>query len=176
MLDTVPDLLSRREPRRKAVVGLARILNRHDAASMAFESGYEAERPDNDQRKISWGVWLFPLDSQRITNDFRLDRCLPAVTQEIRREGIGVMTPMQLADNQFVIAMPEQCVLNTYAPEQSSLGTSWTFFRCDVRKNSRCLGGWFQLWLQVAENIELESDQRVQFREHIQSVTRDADV
>ncbi|MEP3481662.1 MAG: hypothetical protein ABJZ55_20635 [Fuerstiella sp.] len=176
MLDTVLDLFSRRDPRREAVVGLARILNRRDVASLAFESGHEVDRRDNDQRKVSWGVWLFRIDAKTKAAELQLDCGLPAVTQDLRREGIGVMTPMQLAGDQFVIAMPEEPVLNTYAPERNSSETSWIFFRCDVRHNSRCPGGWFQLGLQVAESISLESDQRVQFREHIQSVIRDADV
>lgn len=176
MLDTVLDLFSRRDPRREAVVGLARILNRHDVANMAFNSRYEIERRDNDQRKVSWGVWLFPIDAKTKASEFRLDRGLPAVTQDLRREGIGVMTPMQLGGDQFVIAMPEEPVLDTYAPEQSGAEPSWNFFRCDVRHNTRCPGGWFQLGLQVAESIRLESSQRIEFREHIAAIIRDADV
>lgn len=176
MLDAVFDLFSRRAPRREAVVGLARILNRHDVANMTFEGGYEAERRDNDQRKVSWGVWLFPISAETKATDFRLDRGLPAVTQDLRREGIGVMTPMQLTGDQFVIAMPEDPVLDTYAPERTAIEPRWDFFRCDVRHNTRCTGGWYQLGLQVAESITLDGGQRKDFREHIASIIREADV
>lgn len=176
MLDTVLDMFSLRDPRREAVVGLARILNRHDVSNMAFDAGYEVERRDNDQRKVSWGVWLFPIDAKAKATDFRIDHGLPAVTQDLRREGIGVMTPMQLKGDQFVIAMPEDPVKDTYAPEQSSGETTWNFFRCDVRHNTRCTGGWYQLGLQVAETLKLDGEKRTNFRKHIADVIRDADV
>lgn len=176
MLDAVLDLFSRRDPRRDAVVGLARILNRHDVSNIMFEAGYEVERRVHDQRKISWGVWLFPIDAETKATEFRMDGGLPAVTQDLRKEGIGVMTPMQLNGDQFVIAMPENPVLDTFDPERTPSDPTWNFFRCDVRHNTRCSGGWFQLGLQVAESIKLEAWQSSDFREHIASVARDADV
>lgn len=176
MLDTVLNLFSLRDPRRDAVVGLARILNRHDVANMAFDAGYEVERRDNQQRKVSWGVWLFPIDAKTKAVNLQIDRGLPAVTQDLRREGIGVMTPMMLSGDQFVIAMPEDPVRDTFAPEQSTGVTTWNFFRCDVRHNTRCCGGWYQLGLQVSESIKLDGDQRSQFRQHIAEMIREADV
>lgn len=176
MLDTLFDLFTGRNPRRDAVVGLARILNRHDVANMTFQSGIEEERRENDQRKVSWGVWLFPIDPSMKANELQLDRGLPAITQDLRREGIGVMTPLELRGNQFVIAMPEDPVLDTFAPERSGAEPFWTFFRCDVRHNTRCSGGWYQLGLQVAEAITLDGGQRRDFREHVAGIVREADI
>lgn len=158
------------------MVGLARILNRHDVANMTFDSGIEVDRRENRHRNVSWGVWLFPIDSSMKANELHLDHGLPAITQDLRREGIGVMTPMRLDGDQFVIAMPETAVLDTFAPETSSRETVWNFFRCDVRHNTRSPGGWYHLGLQVAEAVELDGGQRNDFREHVASIGLEADV
>ena len=176
MIHSVLDFFSTRDLSREAVVGLARILNRHDVSHMAFEAGYEVDRRDSEQRNVSWGVWLLPITADADMSKLQLDHSLPAVTQDLRRKGIGVMTPMRLNSNQFVIALPEDTVPDSYAADDSPSETRWNFFRCDVRHNTRCTGAWYQLGLQVAEAITLGSVQQNQFREHIAAVKRQADV
>lgn len=176
MLDTVFDLFTRRTPRRDAVVGLARILNQHDLANITFQETFEVDRRGASVRHVSWGVWLFPIEPAVQSLDFVVERGFPAVTQDLRREGIGILTPMHQDATQFIVAMPKGAELESGGPMQAEDDSNWAFFRCDVCHNTPVTGGWFQLGLQVTELVRPTKTQRAAFREHVSGIVREADV
>ena len=162
MLEAVTNLFTRRDPRREAALGLARIISRHEMVGLSYDQGISDDRRTHDEWHVALGVWLFPCEPTDLAADVDLSYGVPAVTIDIRREGFGVMTPVKLKHEHFVIAVPHE--------EEDS----WRFFRCQVCHNTRRPGSWFQLGIQVERTIELEGSQRVAFREHIQRIDASA--
>ncbi|MCP4785037.1 MAG: hypothetical protein GY903_17575 [Fuerstiella sp.] len=158
MIEAVANLFSRRKPRQKAVLALARIISRHEMAGLGYEQGIADDRRARDERHVALGVWLFPCEAADLAEDVDLSFGVPAVTHDIRSEGFGVMTPVKLKCDYFVIAVPCEDT------------DDWQFFRCRVCHNTRTPGSWFQLGIHVERSIELECSQRLAFREHIERV------
>lgn len=156
MLDIVYDMFSRRHPKRDATRAVTRIMNRYDMVRLSFDEGIQEERRRSDERSVALGVWLFPCGEEDMAKDVDFSRGVPAVTHDLRAEGFGVLTPVQLKDEHFLVAALDDEV--------------WSFFRCSVRHNSARPGGWFQLGLQVDRAIELDQQQRRAFREHVEAV------
>ncbi|MEZ6126912.1 MAG: hypothetical protein R3C49_27660 [Planctomycetaceae bacterium] len=157
MLETL-NIFSRQNHYRDAVLGLARIINRFELVNMGFEEGLRDERRKRDQHHVAWGVWLFPVKPNGTAADVNLKHGLPAVTHDLRAEGVGIMTPLRLQGEHFVLAMPDE------------EDDSWRFFRCVARHNTQQPGGWHQLGLQVERVIKFEQLQLKEFREHIRHI------
>ncbi|MCP4175912.1 MAG: hypothetical protein GY758_34655 [Fuerstiella sp.] len=155
MIEAVANLFTRRDPGREAALGLARIISRHEMAGMSYDHGIVDDRRVNEEWHVALGVWLFPCDCSDRAEDVDMSCGVPAVTVDIRRQGFGVMTPVQLKNEYFLIAVPD---------EQAD---AWIFFRCRMRHNTKRPGNWYQLGIQVERTIDLEGSQRVAFREHI---------
>ena len=162
MIEAVVNLFTRRNPRRDAVLALARIISRREMAGLGFEQGIADERRARDKRHVALGVWLFPCEAADLAADIDLSFGVPAITHDIRSEGFGVMTPVKLNREYFVIAVPCED------------DDGWHFFRCRVCHNTRTPGSWFQLGIQVERSIELDGRQRCAFREHIERVESSA--
>lgn len=157
MLDLVTNLFSRRNPQRDAKNCLARIISRYDMSRLSYEEGIEADRRCRDERHVAIGIWLFPQTDDCPAGEFNVEHGVPAVTHDIRSEGLGVMTPISLEQKRFVVATPDE-------------SERWRFFQTDVRHNTRKPGGWYMLGLQVTKLVEIEGDQAIEFREHISEV------
>ena len=162
MLEAVASLFTRRDPRREAALGLARIISRHEMAGLSYDQGIDQDRRTHDEWHVAMGVWLFRCESTDTAEDVDFSYGVPAVTNDICREGFGVMTPVKLEHEHFVIAVPHD--------EEDS----WQFFRCQVCHNTKRPGNWFQLGIQVQRTIELEGSQRAAFREHIARIDASA--
>jgi hypothetical protein len=158
MLEAVTNLFTRRDPRREAALGLARIISRHEMSGLSYDQGIAEDRRIHDEWHVALGIWLFPCESTDEAADIDVSYGVPAVTIDIRRQGFGVMTPVKLQSEHFMIAVPHE--------EEDS----WQFFRCNVCHNTRRPGNWFQLGIQVERTVDLEGTQRVAFREHIQRI------
>ncbi|MEO2016102.1 MAG: hypothetical protein ABGZ53_17210 [Fuerstiella sp.] len=158
MIEAVANLFSRKNPRQKAVLALARIISRHEMAGLGYKQGIADDRRARDERHVALGVWLFPCEAADVATDIDLSFGVAAVTHDIRSEGFGVMTPVKLDREYFVIAVPCED------------DDGWQFFRCQVRHNTKAPGSWFQLGIHVERSIDLDGSQRVAFREHINRI------
>jgi hypothetical protein len=158
MLDTVLNMFTRNDSRRNAVLGLARIISRCDLVNLSYETGHREDRRAKGQHYASWGVWLFPCEAGGTATALRISSGVPAVTHDLRSEGLGIMTPVKLKAAHLIVAIPDD------------EDESWRFFRGEVRHNTRRPGGWHHLGIHVESTITLESPQRVAFREHIQGI------
>lgn len=158
MLDTVINLFTRKDSRRNAVLGLARIISRYDLVNLSYRTGLRENRRARDEHHASWGVWLFPCSSNATCADFQVSTGLPAVTHDLRGEGLGIMTPIRLKSEHFIIAVPDED------------GDTWKFFHGQVRHNTRRPGGWCHLGIQVESTVTLEHSQVLAFREHIRGI------
>ena len=154
MLEVVANLFTRRDPRREARLGLARIISRYDMTCLSYEQGITVERRDRDERHVALGVWLFPCKATAKAADLNIASGVPAVTHDLRSDGFGVMTPVSLKHKHFFVAVPDET-------------DCWRFFKCDVRHNSVKPGNWYLLGLQVDVSILLDGKQRIRFRDHI---------
>lgn len=157
MLDLVNKLFSCQNARRDAQQGLARIISRYDVSRICYEQGVVPDRRNREERHVALGVWLIPCEADDRAKDLRVDRALPAVTHDVRSEGVGILTPLSLESQHFVIAMPFE-------------NSGFQFYKAIVKHNSDQPGGWHLLGLYVEKMIELEGDQRVAFRNHTADV------
>lgn len=159
MLDIVVNMFSRRHPKRDATLAVTRIMNRFDMVRLSYDEGHSPDRRTCDERHVALGVWLFPCGPEDKAGDIDYSRGVPAVTHDLRSEGFGVMTPVRLAHEHFMIAAKDDDV--------------WRFFRCHVRHNTAKPGGWYQLGVQVDRTLELDCKHRAAFREHVESIQPD---
>lgn len=158
MLDTVFNMFTGKDSHRSAVLGLARIISRFDLMEISYERGLRENRREKDEHHVSWGVWLFPCSANAKARDFSETSGVPAVTHDIRGEGLGIMTPIALQSDHFIVAIPDED------------DHGWRFFKGEVRHNTLRPGGWYHLGIQVENTVSLDQSQIVAFREHIQCV------
>jgi len=109
---------------------------------------------------VSWGIWLFPMQKSDKPQDLVPSTAVPAVTQTLRAEGFGVMTPQILDAEYFIIA----------APSDDSEHANWLFYECDIRHNTQRPGGWYYVGLQIRRLIDLDTEQRIAFRERVAAI------
>ncbi|MCA9048007.1 MAG: hypothetical protein KDA89_04730 [Planctomycetaceae bacterium] len=157
MLEVVTKIFTRRDPRRDAVLGLARIISRYDMQRLGFEEGISPDRRDRVERHVAVGVWLFPCREDSLGEDLNTETVQSAVTHELRSEGFGVMAAEPFAASHCIIAIPDE------------EGGSWRFFRCSACHHTRRPGGWYYIGLHVERTVDLDGNQRIAFREHIAS-------
>ena len=108
MLEAVTNLFTRRDPRREAALGLARIISRHEMSGLSYDQGIAEDRRIHDEWHVALGIWLFPCESTDEAADIDVSYGVPAVTIDIRRQGFGVMTPVKLQSEHFMIAVPHE--------------------------------------------------------------------
>ena len=158
MIEAVTNLFTRRNPRQAAALGLARIISRYEMVRLGYDQGISDNRRARNERHVALGVWLFPCKATDLAADIDLTFGVPAITHDIRSEGFGVMTPVKLKHEHFIIAVP--------CEDEDG----WQFFRCRVCHNTKKSGNWFQLGIQVERTIELDGRQRAAFRDHIDQI------
>ena len=154
MLDAITRLFSKRDSRQEARLGLARIISRYDMIRLCYEEGINVDRRSRDERHIALGIWLFPCAEDATAEDFDINSGVPAVTHDLRCEGIGVMTPLPMDAEHYVVAAPDE-------------NGGWRFFKCEVRHSTKKPGGWHLLGLQVDNVLDLDGSTRRAFREYI---------
>lgn len=158
MLDMVMNMFTRCNPKRDASIALARIISRYDMQCMGYEEGLVEDRRAKEERHVALGVWLFAHPEGQSVADLDFSSGVPAVTHDLRAEGFGVMTPVRLKRNRFLLATPGEN------------DDDWRFFVCEVRHNTRKPGGWYKLGLIVESAVKLDGDQRAEFRDHVAAV------
>ncbi|MEZ6059431.1 MAG: hypothetical protein R3C19_03615 [Planctomycetaceae bacterium] len=157
MLDQLTNLLTSRNSRRKATLAMARIISQYDIVVMPYETGVSVERRSHDERHAAFGVWLIACDPGMNHSDIDFSSAVPAVTHDLRSEGFGVLTPLNLDDTCFVVAVPDG-------------KDAWRFFQTKVCHKTLKDGGWYHVGLHLKGIVETEPDQSAAFREHIRDV------
>ncbi len=157
MLDQLTNLLTHRNSRRKATLAMARIISQYDIVVMPYETGVSAERRTHDERHVAFGVWLIACEPGTTARDVDFSTAVPAVTHDLRSEGFGVLTPLNLDHKHFVVAVPDG-------------KEAWRFFSTKLCHNTPKDGGWYQLGLHLEGVVEPEPEQTVAFRELIADV------
>lgn len=155
MMDRVRNFFNPNESRRKASLAMARLLTWHDMHGMSFRENIEASRRKSESRQIALGAWLIPWCEDTPARALNFDLAAPAVTYDLRRTGIGVLTRRPIEFSTITVAMPD-------------LEDVWRFFECQVCHQSRRPGGWTLAGLQVIQLLELDPRDVTYFRSRIE--------
>lgn len=158
MLENVVNMFTRRQPGRDATLAVARIMSRYDMTRLSYGEGLHEDRRSRDERNVATGVWLFPCGPHADAGSLRIAAGVPAVTHDIRPSGFGILTPVKIEEQHFVVAFPDE--------------NAWKFFSAEVCHNTPRPGHWYQLGLKIDRVVELDQSRRAEFRQHITTVTR----
>ena len=151
ILSSSASMLRGPNPRLKASYSLSRILSQLDLREMPYDEGVSKNRRRDGTRHISIGVWLIPIDADQSPSDADTSRAEPAVTCDLRRQGIGVLVARKMTATRFLVAVAD-------------FDESWRFFLTEVRHQSTRPGGWLQLGMDVIQIVDPESIQISNFR------------
>ena len=157
VLNAISNLLHRTNPRQQVGLSIARLMTQLDLESMPFEEGVQPSRRDAHTRQMAIGIWLIPLNETGNPDDADMNTAIPAVTCDLRRLGIGVLTPAKLPSKRFILAVAD-------------LENVWRFFVADSRHQSDRPGGWYQLGLYVEKVWQPGSLQTVAFRKRVENL------
>ena len=158
VINSISSMLHRPDPRRKASYSLARILSQLDVRDLPYDEGVSPNRRNDTTRHVSIGIWLIPVQPHQQPSATDTSLAQPAVTCDLRRQGIGVLVPSQSTATRFLVAVAD-------------LDEVWRFFLTDVRHQSARPGGWRQLGLDIVRTVELESLQMLRFRNRLNSLS-----
>ena len=154
ILSSLSSLLRGPDPRRKASYSLSRILSQLELRDLPYNEGISANRRCDGTRHVSIGIWLIPVEANQDPSAADIAVAQPAVTCDLRRQGMGVLVPKHMTATHFLVAVAD-------------LDDTWRFFRTDVRHQSDRPGGWFQLGLDIVRSVDLEPLQMLCFRKRL---------
>ena len=157
-INTIASMLNKPDLKRKASMSLCRILTQLDMRDLPYESDLTTNRRNDATRHVSIGIWLIPIEAHQRPAAADTSRAQPAVTCDLRRQGIGVLVSKKVTAPRFLVAVAD-------------LDEVWRFFLADVRHQSARPGGWFQLGLDVVRVVDLESLQTAHFRNHLSDLS-----
>ena len=156
IFNSLTSILNRPNPRRKASTALSRIMTQLDLRDLPYEQGIDKNRRQDGTRHVSIGIWLIPIEANQTPSNVDTALAVPAVTCDMRRQGIGVLVTTNTRAKKFLVAVADQDEV-------------WRFFLTDVRHVSTRPGGWHQLGLDVVKIIDLESLQMLHFRNRLKA-------
>lgn len=156
IFSSLASILNGPDHRQKASMALSRIMTQLDVRDLPYEQGVDKNRRHNETRHVSIGVWLIPVEDDQSTSGVETSNAVPAVTCDMRRQGIGVLVPANIQVRRFIVAVADQ-------------DNVWRYFLTHVRHVSSQPGGWHQLGLDVEKTIDLESIQLLHFRNRVNS-------
>jgi hypothetical protein len=157
-INTIASLLSKPDLKRKASISLSRILTQLDMRDLPYDSDVHTNRRNDVTRHVSIGVWLIPIEANQSPATVDTSDAQPAVTCDLRRQGIGILVSSEITAPRFLVAVAD-------------LDEVWRFFLAEVRHQSPRPGGWFQVGLDVIRIVDLESQQTAHFRSHMKSLS-----
>ena len=157
VLNAIASLLHRPDPRQQASLYISRLMSQVDLATMPFDEGIQASRREAQTRHVAIGIWLIPMNADQKPDQADMNRAIPAATCDLRRNGIGVLTPARLQSKQFIVAVPDS-------------ENTWKYFVAESRHQSDRPGGWHQLGLSIEKIWEPGSLQIMHFRNRVASI------
>ena len=158
-INTIASMLSKPDLKRKASISLSRILTQLDMRDLPYETDLNSNRRNDVTRHVSIGIWLIPIEASQSPTAADTSYAQPAVTCDLRRQGIGVLVSSHVTAARFLVAVAD-------------LDDVWRFFLAEVRHQSQRPGGWFQVGLHVLTIVDLEPQQTSQFRTCLSSLSR----
>jgi len=157
-INTIASLLSKPDLKRKASISLSRMLTQLDMRDLPYDTDLNANRRNDVTRHVSIGIWLIPVAANQSPTAADTSCAVPAVTCDLRRQGIGVLLSSRVTAPCFLVAAAD-------------LDGVWRFFLTEVRHQSPRPGGWFQVGLDVLRIVDLESEQTSRFRNRMKSLS-----
>lgn len=159
VINSISSMLHKPNLKRKASLSLSRILTQLDMRDLPYDEGVNTNRRHDVTRHVSIGIWLVPIEPNQCPTAADTSLAQPAVTCDLRRQGIGVLVPKQMTATRFLVAVAD-------------LDEVWRFFLTEVRHQSTRPGGWFQLGLDVVKVVDPESLQMSHFRNRRSDLSR----
>ncbi|HQX48727.1 MAG TPA: hypothetical protein PLY87_02025 [Planctomycetaceae bacterium] len=156
VISSIAAMLHRADPRKKASGSLSRILTQLDMLDLPYDEGVNTNRRRDVTRHVSIGIWLIPIDVNQTASSADTSLAKPAVTCDLRRQGIGVLVSEEQTAASFLVAVCD-------------LDESWRFFLTELRHQTPRPGSWFHLGLDVLKIVEPEGLQMSRFRNRLQS-------
>ena len=153
---SITSMLHRPDSRQKASHWLSRILTQLDVRDLPYEEGINTNRRYDGTRHVAIGIWLIPIEADQSSASVDTSLAEPAVTCDLRRQGIGVLVSEKQNATRFLVAV-------------SDLDDSWRFFLTDLRHQSSRPANWFHLGLDVVKIVDLEPLQMSRFRDRLRS-------
>ena len=155
MITKISSMFQRRSPQRDPALAMARINTLFGMGSLPWDSGVYADRRAQDEVHASIGVWVTPvLGDTQTTDAAALSSVQQAVCCDVRAEGFGVLTPVQIEGHKLIVAVPNG----------GDADASWKFFVASCCHQTPRPGGWFLLGLQVESIFEPTTVQLREFR------------
>jgi len=154
MIAKVARMFQRRQPQREAALALARITTLTDIGSLPWDSGVYDDRRSRDEVPAALGVWVTPLAGSEKPGSVSMDSPYHAVCCDLRAKGFGVLSPMPITGERFIVAIPN----GTEGDD------SWKYFVANACHQTPRPGGWHMLGLCIERLFEPSSAQMRQFR------------
>jgi hypothetical protein len=157
MFERITNFFRPEDAQKKASVALARLVSQYELDGIAYRNGITQSRRRSEARQLSLGCWIIPFETDR-PQILDFAAVSSAVTYDMRRAGVGVLTFTPIERKNFVIALPDKEGV-------------WRFFECEKCHNSRIPGGWTISGLNLLRLIDLEYRDVSVFRECIHEET-----
>ena len=156
MFERITNFFRPEDAQKKASVALARLLSQYEMDGIAYRNEITQSRRRSESRQLALGCWIIPFETDR-PQILDFTAVSSAVTYDMRRAGVGVLTFTPVELKNFVIALPDKEGV-------------WRFFECEKCHNSRIPGGWTLSGLKLLRLIELEHRDVSVFRDSIHEV------
>ena len=159
MFERITNFFRPEDAQKKASVALARLLSQYEMDGIAYRNEITESRRRSESKQLALGCWIIPFEADR-PQILDFTAVSSAVTYDIRRAGVGILTFDAIELKNFVIALPDKEGV-------------WRFFECERCHNARIPGGWNLSGLRLLRLIELEHRDVCVFREciHEEAIT-----
>lgn len=159
MFERITNFFRPEDAQKKASVALARLLSQYEMDGIAYRSEITESRRRSESKQMALGCWIIPCETDR-PQILDFTAVSSAVTYDMRRAGVGILTFNPIELKNFVIALPDK-------------EGGWRFFECESCHNTRIPGGWNLSGLKLIKLIELEHRDVSVFRNYIHEEVSD---
>ena len=153
MFERITNFFRPEDAQKKASVALARLMSQYEMNGIAYRNEITESRRRSESKQLALGCWVIPFEADR-PQILDFTAVSPAVTYDMRRAGVGVLTFTPIELRNFVIALPDK-------------EGGWRFFECESCHNTIIPGGWTLSGLKLMRLIELEHRDVSVFRDCI---------
>ena len=105
MFDRITNFFRPEDAQKKASVALARLLSQYEMDGIAYRNEITQSRRRSESRQLALGCWIIPFEADR-PQVLNFTVVSSAVTYDMRRAGVGVLTFTPIELKNFVIALP----------------------------------------------------------------------
>ncbi len=142
----------------KASLALARILSQRDLELLPFQEGVQESKRRDKPRQISMGMWIVPFTGEIPLEEVSLEDVFPAVSCDLRREGIGVLVSSDINAPGCIVAIADKEEV-------------WRFFSTTICHRTPRPGSWLQIGLHVDGLLEPTGGQMQEFLHAVATIS-----